>query len=114
MIVADFHHERCYQRRKLEYKNINHDSIDNIIYKHIPDIIKCYEDKLSLPTFHISSPRCGWSEKFKVECAHADYILTEDYPKELSKYSDIYNKDFILDIEAKHKQLAIFKIENRV
>lgn len=114
MIVPDFHHERCYQRRNLLYQNINHEDMDNVIYNKIPEVLQCYEGKLALPTFHISSPSCGWNEKFKDECAHADYISADDYPAKLATFSEQFGKDFILDVEAKHKQLAIFRLEDRL
>ena len=63
MIVPDFHHERCYQRRKSDYQLVT--NTDYTIYSKIEDIIACYSDRKALPTFHISSPSCGWNQKFR-------------------------------------------------
>lgn len=113
MLVPDFHHERCYQRRACEYTKTN-EEIDNVIYDNLEEVFKTYKGKKSLPTFHISSPLSGWCGKFKDECSHADYIDILDYPHKLYDYFKINNKEIILDIEAKHKQLAIKKLSEQL
>jgi UV DNA damage repair endonuclease len=121
MIVPDFHHQRCYvkhpkddgkglsQEKHYEWNN----EIDQTIYNNMDAIISCYNHTNASPTFHISSPIEGWNGVFKNHCTHADFIHEKDYPTELSHYSNHYQKDFRLDIEAKAKNYAIFKLENR-
>jgi UV DNA damage repair endonuclease len=49
----------------------------------------------------------------KSHCVHADFIEPNDYPIRLPELSEKLRIDFRLDIEAKAKQKAIFKLENR-
>lgn len=120
MMVADFHHERCLQKRKennglglshKEHIDWNH-RIDSKIYENIGKILKTYEKKSATPLFHISSPIEGWNGNFKDHCAHSDYIAIEDYPKDLEKLMN--GKDYRLDIEAKAKNEAIFKLNEQL
>lgn len=113
MLVPDFHHERCYQRRNTQYKKSNEES-DSVIYENLERVFDTYRGKLSLPTFHISSPLSGWCGKFKDECSHADYIDILDYPHKLVEYCQKTQTTIILDIEAKHKQLAIEKLNKEL
>lgn len=104
MIVPDFHHERCFQRRY--NPSISLQECDSIIYESMKDIVQTYDT--ALPTFHISSPKNGWTDNFKDNCSHADYIAEEDYPSLLHSF----DFDLRLDVEAKHKNDAIAKLKN--
>lgn len=118
MMVPDFHHERCYQKRidnnglglTLDEHFDWNDKIDENIYKNIKRIVDCY--KGVSPTFHISSPMYGWNGNFKDHCIHSDYIDIKDYPMGLIQLSNDFGIDFRLDIEAKSKDSAIFKIDS--
>lgn len=105
MIVPDFHHERCFQLRN----NGNKDIAESIIMDNIDNVLHTYVGKIANPTFHISSPKFGWTDRFKDNCMHADYIDINDYPHELSVYSD--NVSICLDVEAKAKNNAIHALD---
>lgn len=115
MMVPDFHHERCLQKRKnnngqgLSYKeHIEWNTkIDDTIYKSLDNIIGTYKNKNATPLFHISSPINGWNGNFKDHCIHSDYIHIDDYPHELENLMKIKNQNYRLDIEAKAKNEAI-------
>ena len=123
MMVPDFHHERCFQKRLsnngiglTQEQHINWNrNIDESIYELIKEVIATYDHKDASPLFHISSPVNGWNGNFKEHCIHADYIDSEDYPNELENIMLKHNnkRDYRLDIEAKAKNEAIFKLENR-
>ena len=108
MMVPDFHHHRCFHRRKNEFGKTKNEVYDKDIYNRLSEVDALYSDKLAPPTFHISSPKSGWCGQFKPECEHSDYIEEKDYPKGLIKMSK--NKVFILDIEAKAKEQAVLKL----
>lgn len=118
MMVADFHHERCFQKRKFENgtglskkEHIDwNERIDDKIYENIDNIIETYQGRYSTPLFHISSPFNSWNGIFKDHCKHSDFIDIDDYPKKLEKIMNIKNIDYRLDIEAKAKNEAIKKI----
>lgn len=112
MIVPDFHHERCHAKRAND--NLNLKDIDAVIYNNIDKIITLYKNKKSLPTFHISSPRGTWASDFKSRCPHADFIDVIDYPIKLKALSKKHKIDFILDIEAKFKEEAIFDLNKKL
>lgn len=118
MMVGDFHHERCLQKRKdnngegltheehIKWNNI----IDENIYSRLDDIIMTYKNKPATPLFHISSPIYGWNGKFKDHCAHNDYIDIDDYPLKLETLMNEKGVDYRLDIEAKAKNFALKKL----
>lgn len=121
MVVPDFHHQRCYVKRlKEDGKGLSQDEhfswnkeIDETIYENIDKIVSCYQHTTATPTFHLSSPIEGWNGTFKSHCIHADFIEPNDYPSKLPELSEKLGIDFRLDIEAKAKQEAIFRLENR-
>ncbi len=47
---------------------------------------------------------------FQQECKHAEYIATEDWPTQLNAWARQTNTTVIVDIEAKNKEDAIFKL----
>ncbi len=110
MMVPDFHHERCMQRR-MDEKTTNASS-DAVIYKHLEEVVDTYSGREATPLFHISSPSNGWSGIFKEHCQHAEYIAWEDYPHELAKHMG--SREYRLDIEAKAKEMAIAQLEQRL
>lgn len=135
MIVPDFHHERCYQKRQLalaenvlpQYahyhealkngtlSNDEHYTLNNIIdeniVSHLDKIVDTYHGRFALPTFHLSSPSCGWNNNFREHCTHADFIDPKDYP--VSFLKAIHDKGVLvrLDIEARAKNAAIHRLE---
>ena len=73
---------------------------------YIQCILNTYNNKKAHPTFHISSPKHSWTDNFKDNCKHADYIDVEnDYPLVLHKFAETI--DICLDVEAKAKNNAI-------
>lgn len=122
MMVPDFHHERCLQKRKIENcETISQEQhivlnkeIDETIYANLDRVIATYAGKSASPTFHISSPINGWNGKFKDQCAHADYIAYLDYPHLLENYMKERNISYRLDLEAKAKNEALLKIEKEL
>ena len=113
MMVYDFHHERCHAKRQEPTRkiiDIDYDNISNIVRA-----IDTYSND-TLPLFHLSSPRGGWHGAFKDWCAHSDLIDINDYPHSVFNNKSIqdcltrWNGDARLDIEAKHKQHAILKL----
>ncbi len=120
MMVPDFHHERCFQKRlkdnglglsEEEHYRWNLE-IDENIYNHLENIKGTYKDKGASPLFHISSPINGWTGNFKEHCQHASKIHIKDYPLELIAL--MKDQDYRLDIEAKDKELAVFDIEEKL
>lgn len=120
MVVPDFHHERCYIKRikdngiglsQNEHLDWN-EEIDKTIYENIGKIVSCYKHTTATPTFHISSPVEGWDGNFRSQCTHANFIDPKDYPNKLVGLSEKLGIDFRLDIEAKAKEQAIFKLKN--
>lgn len=101
MMVPDFHHERCWQKRATSNVDCSY------IIENMDKIFNTYKNRTTLPTFHISSPRYGWDTSFKENCSHADYININDFPEYLLDIQETV----ILDIEAKCKQQAIFALQ---
>lgn len=58
------------------------------------------------PMFHISSPINGYGEKD--EARHHDYIAVKDFPK------CWMDKTITVEVEAKAKELAVFKLSNEL
>lgn len=108
MMVPDFHHHRCMGIRYDQ--SVDRLNLDTLIYEHIPQVLALYRSEV-LPTFHLSSPYEGWAGGFKGTCKHADHIDTLDYPHLLQ---DKITRDVRLDIEAKGKQNAIFKLRENL
>jgi UV DNA damage endonuclease len=106
-MVLDFHHERCYQRYHQQGR-VSNDDIDGSSYALLDDVAKTYTNMP--PLFHISSPSEGWNMSFQQECKHAEYIATKDWPTQLNAWASQTNTTVIVDIEAKNKEDAIFKL----
>lgn len=122
MMVPDFHHERCHAKRikdnglgmSLKEHLAWNKEIDHTIYENMDKVVSCYEHTDATPTFHISSPIEGWNGNFKSHCIHADFIDSQDYPTKLSALSKTFGIDFRLDVEAKAKEKAVFKLQSEV
>lgn len=97
-VVFDTHHYVCY--------NLLHpdDQINEIEY-YIPDILKTWDRRQIKPKFHVS-------EQGKGKCGHhSDFI--ETIPEYLLEIPDKYGIDIDIMIEAKKKELAIFKLYDK-
>ena len=94
-VVFDTHHYECY--------NILHpEETSKLPEKYIKDILETWNKRNIKPKFHVSeqgSGRCGH---------HSDYI--ESLPKYLLEIPKKYNQHIDIMIEAKMKELAIFKL----
>lgn len=94
-IVFDTHHFECYKKL-----HPNETFCKPEIY--IPYILKTWQNKKIKPKFHVSeqgSGRCGH---------HSNYV--ETIPSYLLEIPKKYGVDIDIMIEAKHKELAIFKL----
>ena len=94
-VVLDTHHYNCYKLLHPE------ENIKNI-KDYIPDILNTWIIRNIKPKFHVSEQgigRCGH---------HSDYIdIIPDY---LTEIPEIYDIHIDIMIEAKKKELAIFKL----
>ena len=97
-IVFDTHHYECYKQlhpcEKFEKPDF-----------YIPYILQSWHIRGIKPKFHVSeqgSGRCGH---------HSDYI--ETIPDYLLHIPDLYAVDIDIMIEAKMKELAVFKLYNK-
>lgn len=114
MMVPDFHHERCYQKRNTEnpystpYLWNNH--IDENIFNNFDKVLSTYRNVK--PTFHLSSPIHGWTNSFKENCSHSDFIDIQDYPYNLIALTN--NIVVRMDIEAKAKDEAVLLLESQL
>ena len=98
-VVFDFHHYHCYSK-------IYPESPQKSILDLAPKIIKSWKrsgDRHIL--MHVSEQGCG-----KIG-HHSDYI--ENLPSELLEIIKIYDVNIDLEIEAKMKEQAIFKLYNK-
>ena len=94
-VVFDTHHYECYKILHPEEK------FEKPEY-YMKDILNTWKKRKIKPKFHVSeqgSGRCGH---------HSDYI--ETIPKYLLEIPDKYDTDIDIMIEAKKKELAIFKL----
>lgn len=96
-MVYDCHHYECY---KLLHPN---EQIENII-NMIPDILFTWKNGV-IPLMHISEQGNGRIGH------HSDYI--ETIPEYMLNIPDKYNTDIDLEVEAKMKEKAIFKLYNK-
>lgn len=94
-MVLDIHHHFC---------NNGCDDIEDII----PDFLNSWEGRNLPPKIHISSPKEGGKDR-----KHADYIYPNDFINFIEKYSQ-FDNDLDVMIEAKQKDLALFKLVNDV
>lgn len=89
-MVYDVHHHRC--------------NSDGLSIEEATDLcISTWKGK-GEPYFHISSPKYGWESKHSQ--GHSDYINIADFPA----YWLELKQNITVDIEAKNKELAVFKL----
>ena len=91
-MVLDVHHHNC--------KNDGENLSD--LMKNIFDTWSC--ENLP-PKIHFSSPKEG-----KLDRKHADYIDVNEFASFLNLAKESVNNDFDMMIEAKKKDLALFKL----
>ncbi len=92
-LVYDVHHHRC-----------NPDGLSEFEASQIS--AATWLPRGAWPHFHISSPRNGWSGGNPRP--HGDLIVEQDFPE---CWRDI---NFALDVEAKHKEVAIMQLRNQL
>lgn len=90
-MVLDIHHHVC---------NNDNEKIEDVI----ADFLKSWEGEVFPPKIHISSPKDGLKDR-----KYADYINPNDFINFIEKYRT-YNQDLDVMIEAKQKDLALFKL----
>lgn len=96
--VFDIHHQRVYNNKF----NLNENFENQFL-----EARKTWENK-NYQRIHISSPKNGF-ENIKDSRAHADYIDINHLPKFLWSYNDL-----LIDVEAKHKELAVLKLYKEI
>ena len=97
-VVLDTHHYTCYN---LLHPNNQINDID----KYIPIILKTWTDRGIKPKFHVSEQGSGRYGH------HSDYI--ETIPQYLLDIPEKYSINIDIMIEAKKKELAIFKLYDK-
>lgn len=99
-IVFDTHHFECYKllQPKEEFESPEY---------YIPLILETWKKKNIKPKFHVSEQKPCDVREYRCGC-HSDYI--ETIPKYLLEIPDKYDTHIDIIIEAKKKELAIFKL----
>jgi UV DNA damage endonuclease len=94
-MVLDIHHDKC-NPSSYKVKDI------------INEIFGTWEKESFPPKIHVSSPKCE-----KEMRSHHEYINTDDF---IGFIKDVQGKvnDFDVMIEAKNKDLAVFKLMNEI
>ncbi|MCY6370853.1 UV DNA damage repair endonuclease UvsE [Clostridium ganghwense] len=94
-MVLDVHHYVC---------NNDGESLQSIL----GDIFDTWNEDILPPKVHFSSPKEGEKDR-----KHADYINVYDFIQFIEKCK-IFNKDLDVMIEAKKKDLALYKLVNDI
>ena len=97
-VVFDTHHFTCYKKLHPE-EEFEHESY------YIPEILKSWKKRGIKPKFHVSEQGAGRTGH------HSDYI--EVIPDFLLEIPEKYGIHIDIMIEAKKKELAIFKLYNK-
>jgi UV DNA damage endonuclease len=92
-MVLDYHHHLCNKTSK-SFKYL------------IKEIFKTWNNDELIPKFHFSSPKSILKKELR---AHHDYINEKEFISFINKIKFI-NKDFDIMIEAKKKDIALFKL----
>lgn len=95
-MVLDVHHHDC--------KNGG-----ECVGELLEEIFSTWKDEKLIPKIHFSSPR-----EFTNDRKHADYIEAEKFLKFARLVKERLNKDFDVMIEAKKKDLALFKLTDDI
>jgi UV DNA damage endonuclease len=95
-VVLDTHHFNC-------YSEINKTDPQEPLEYYIPLVLETWGD--IKPKFHVSEQGAG-----KIG-HHSDFI--EEIPDELLDIPELYDVDIDIMIEAKRKELAIFKLYSK-
>lgn len=90
-MVFDLHHHVC-----------NNEGED--LSQILEEFLTTWDNELLPPKIHISSPKDGEKDR-----KHADYIYAEDFVKFLEICKQ-FNRDIDVMIEAKQKDLALYKL----
>jgi UV DNA damage endonuclease len=90
-MVFDIHHHNC---------NNNGEPIEELL----GEIISTWDDEKLPPKFHFSSPR-----ETPTDRKHSDYITAEDFIRFIECCKG-YNRDIDIMLEAKQKDLSLFKL----
>lgn len=93
-MVVDIHHHKC--KNDGEYMG-----------DMIKDIFNTWSNEKLPPKIHFSSPR-----ESELDRKHADFIDVNDFAKFLDLAKESVDMDFDVMIEAKKKDLALFKLMN--
>lgn len=94
-MVLDIHHYWC---------NQNEEDLSQLL----GDIFKTWDGQIHPPKIHVSSPRPGKNIR-----AHADDVEIEFFYEFLQKAKN-YNRNFDAMLEAKNKDLALFKLMDQL
>ncbi|SHJ53885.1 UV-damage endonuclease [Geosporobacter subterraneus DSM 17957] len=94
-MVLDIHHYWC---------NQNEEDLSQLL----GDIFKTWDGQIHPPKIHVSSPRPGKNIR-----AHADDVEIEFFYEFLQKAKN-YNQNFDAMLEAKNKDLALFKLMDQL
>ncbi|MCY6355016.1 UV DNA damage repair endonuclease UvsE [Clostridium sp. ZS2-4] len=90
-MVLDAHHHIC---------NNDNEPLSHIL----ENILNTWDKDILPPKVHFSSPKNGEKDR-----KHADYINAEDFIKFIDECK-VFNKDLDVMIEAKQKDLALYKL----
>lgn len=90
-MVLDIHHHAC-----------NNEGED--LVQIIEEFLSTWDKEILPPKIHISTPRDGEKDK-----KHADYIYAEDFVRFIESCR-VFNRDIDIMIEAKQKDLALYKL----
>lgn len=91
-MVLDVHHHNC----KNEGENIS---------EFIGDVFDTWNQENIVPKIHFSTPR-----EFVNDRKHSDYIDAKEFLNFIKLAKDYSNRDFDVMIEAKKKDIALFKL----
>lgn len=97
-MIYDSHHQYC-------YKILHPDEELELIESMIPEILATWPAG-SNPLFHVSSSKGTASNR--MICSHHDYI--ESIPEHMLSIPALYNRNIDIEVEAKAKEYAIFKL----
>ena len=95
-VILDTHHYNC-------YCTYHDDEIHEPLYHLVEEVVERWQSENKRPLFHISDQKVGAARG-----AHHDYV--ESIPTELLNIPELYKTAIDIDVEAKAKEQAIFKL----